>query len=73
MAGADFTDDSAGITECNYFLIDGLYVPVAPKERRASTVAWVFASCSIASVVGVPIGTTISIQYSWRALSCWFH
>ncbi|GAX03419.1 major facilitator superfamily transporter [Secundilactobacillus pentosiphilus] len=39
---------------------------VAPREKRASLVSWVFAGFSIASVIGVPIGTTISTNYSWR-------
>ncbi|WP_203648848.1 MFS transporter [Secundilactobacillus yichangensis] len=39
---------------------------IATKEKRASLVAWVFAGYSIASVFGVPIGTMISSQYSWR-------
>ncbi|MCH5461186.1 MFS transporter [Lactobacillus sp. LC28-10] len=39
---------------------------IVPKEKRASLVAWVFAGYSIASVFGVPIGTMISIQSSWR-------
>lgn len=39
---------------------------IATEEKRASLVAWVFAGYSIASVFGVPIGTMISIQYSWR-------
>lgn len=39
---------------------------IAPKSKRASLVAWVFAGYSIASVFGVPIGTMLSVQYSWR-------
>lgn len=39
---------------------------VAPQEKRANLVSWVFAGFSIASVIGVPIGTTISTNYSWR-------
>lgn len=33
---------------------------VAPREKRASLVSWVFAGFSIASVIGIPIGTVIS-------------
>lgn len=40
---------------------------IAPKEKRASLVASVFAGFSIASVFGVPIGTAISMRLSWRA------
>lgn len=39
---------------------------IVPQGKRASLVAWVFAGYSIASVFGVPIGTMISIQTSWR-------
>lgn len=39
---------------------------VAPREKRASLVSWVFAGFSIASVVGIPIGTVISTTFSWH-------
>lgn len=39
---------------------------VAPREKRAGLVSWIYAGFSIASVLGVPIGTTISTNYSWR-------
>ena len=39
---------------------------IAPREKRASLVSWIFAGFSIASVFGVPIGTAISTSYSWR-------
>jgi DHA1 family inner membrane transport protein len=39
---------------------------VAPREKRASLVSWVFAGFSIASVVGIPIGTIISTTFSWH-------
>ena len=39
---------------------------VAPREKRASQVSWVFAGFSIASVIGIPIGTVISTTFSWH-------
>lgn len=39
---------------------------VAPHEKRASLVSWVFAGFSIASVIGIPIGTVISTTFSWH-------
>lgn len=39
---------------------------VAPREKRASLVSWVFAGFSIASVIGIPIGTIISTNFSWH-------
>ncbi|WP_240411069.1 MFS transporter [Limosilactobacillus vaginalis] len=39
---------------------------VAPREKRASLVSWVFAGFSIASVIGIPIGTVIRTTFSWH-------
>lgn len=39
---------------------------IAPRDKRASLVSWVFAGFSIASIIGVPIGTTISTTFSWH-------
>lgn len=39
---------------------------IAPLEKRAGLVSAVFAGSSIASVIGVPIGTVISSHYGWR-------
>lgn len=39
---------------------------IAPRDKRASLVSWVFAGFSIASIIGVPIGTTISTIFSWH-------
>lgn len=39
---------------------------VAPREKRASLVSWVFAGFSIASIIGIPIGTVISTTFSWH-------
>lgn len=39
---------------------------VAPQNKRASLVSWVFAGFSIASVIGIPIGTIISTTLSWH-------
>lgn len=38
----------------------------APRHRRASIVSWVFAGFSIASIIGIPIGTIVSHLFSWR-------
>ncbi|MBB1068936.1 MFS transporter [Limosilactobacillus sp. RRLNB_1_1] len=39
---------------------------VAPLEKRSILVAIVFAGFSVATIVGVPIGTTISMLWSWH-------
>lgn len=39
---------------------------VAPRNKRASLLSWVFAGFSIASVIGIPIGTVISTTFSWH-------
>ncbi|MDT6979897.1 MFS transporter [Levilactobacillus zymae] len=39
---------------------------IAPRDKRAGLVSWIFAGFSIASVFGVPIGTAISTAYSWH-------
>ncbi|GEO70003.1 MFS transporter [Levilactobacillus acidifarinae] len=39
---------------------------IAPREKRAGLVSWIFAGFSIASVFGVPLGTAISTAYSWH-------
>ncbi|WP_318767296.1 MFS transporter [Lactiplantibacillus carotarum] len=39
---------------------------IAPIEKRAGLVSWIFAGFSIASVFGVPIGTAISTTYNWH-------
>ncbi|MFC6206872.1 MFS transporter [Levilactobacillus tongjiangensis] len=39
---------------------------IAPRNKRASLVSWIFAGFSIASVFGVPLGTAISTAYSWH-------
>ena len=44
------------------------FVPdISSLEHRATVVSWVFAGFSLASIFGVPIGTTISHVLSWRA------
>ncbi|MFR0584911.1 MFS transporter [Lactobacillus porci] len=40
---------------------------VAPMDKRASLLSWVFAGFSIASIIGLPIGTLISTTWSWHA------
>lgn len=39
---------------------------IAPLERRAWLVSWIFSGFSIASVFGVPLGTWISTTFGWR-------
>lgn len=39
---------------------------IAPRNRRAMLISWIAAGFSIASVVGVPIGTAISTATSWH-------
>ncbi|MCF1620381.1 MFS transporter [Tetragenococcus koreensis] len=40
---------------------------LAPLEKRAWLVAWIFSGFSIASVFGVPLGTLLSTQFGWRS------
>ncbi|WP_125591172.1 MFS transporter [Companilactobacillus jidongensis] len=39
---------------------------LAPRKRRAILISWIAAGYSIASVIGLPIGTTISTATSWH-------
>lgn len=39
---------------------------IAPRDKRAWLISWVFSGYSVASVFGVPIGTWISDQVGWR-------
>ncbi|MBL3531492.1 MFS transporter [Companilactobacillus zhachilii] len=39
---------------------------IAPRSKRAMLISWIAAGFSIASVVGVPIGTAISTATSWH-------
>ncbi|MFC6181163.1 MFS transporter [Lactiplantibacillus daowaiensis] len=39
---------------------------IAPRNQRAMLISWIAAGFSIASVVGVPIGTAISTATSWH-------
>lgn len=39
---------------------------IAPLSKRASLLSWVFAGFSLASVIGLPIGTMISTTFSWH-------
>jgi DHA1 family arabinose polymer transporter-like MFS transporter len=39
---------------------------LAPAGREASTVALMFAGLTIANIIGVPLGTYIGHQFSWR-------
>lgn len=40
---------------------------IAPIEKRSMLVATVFSGFSTATIIGVPIGTTISMAFSWHA------
>ena len=43
------------------------YVPDVTAERyRTKFIAWVFSGFSIASVVGVPVGTWVANTFGWR-------
>lgn len=39
---------------------------IAPRDKRAWLISWVFSGYSVASVFGVPIGTWISDKFGWR-------
>ncbi|GAX07923.1 major facilitator superfamily transporter [Secundilactobacillus silagincola] len=39
---------------------------IAPEKKRANLISWIYAGFSIASVIGIPVGTTISTHYGWR-------
>ncbi|GHP13067.1 MFS transporter [Lentilactobacillus fungorum] len=39
---------------------------IAPMSKRGWLLSWVFSGFSIASVVGVPLGTFISTNFGWR-------
>lgn len=41
---------------------------IAPREKRAWLVSWVFSGFSIASVFGVPLGTWMSGTFGWRSV-----
>lgn len=48
-------------------LVNLLVSIITPTERRPMVMAWVGAGFSIASVIGVPLGTTIATLISWHA------
>ncbi|MFC6178293.1 MFS transporter [Weissella sagaensis] len=39
---------------------------IAPIQKRAWLVSWIFSGFSVASVFGVPLGTWISTTFGWR-------
>lgn len=39
---------------------------IAPRDKRAILISWISAGFSIASVIGVPIGTAISTYAGWH-------
>jgi len=45
----------------------GVAVAIAPPERRGRAVALVTSGLTVATVIGVPIGTMIGNQIAWRA------
>ncbi|EOT30533.1 MFS transporter [Enterococcus saccharolyticus] len=40
---------------------------LAPREKRAWLIAWLYSGFSVASVFGVPLGTWLSAQFGWRS------
>ncbi|MBW5409294.1 MFS transporter [Brachyspira hampsonii] len=40
---------------------------ISSKDKRPMAVAWIYSGFSIASIFGVPIGTSISYYFGWRA------
>lgn len=48
-------------------LVNLLVSIITPPNRRPMVMAWVGAGFSIASVIGVPLGTTIATLLSWHA------
>ncbi|ANN63493.1 MFS transporter [Brachyspira hyodysenteriae] len=40
---------------------------ISTKDKRPMVVAWIYSGFSIASIFGVPIGTSISYYFGWRA------
>lgn len=57
---------SASVSGAIISLVMTFATVIAPIQKRAGLVSWIFAGFSIASVFGVPIGTTISTTYGWR-------
>jgi len=45
----------------------GVAVAIAPPERRGRAVALVTSGLTVATVIGVPLGTMIGNQIAWRA------
>jgi DHA1 family inner membrane transport protein len=41
---------------------------LVPAERRASAIATMFAGLTIATLLGVPLGAAIGLQFGWRAV-----
>lgn len=39
---------------------------IAPIQKRAWLVSWIFSGFSVASVFGIPLGTWISTTFGWR-------
>ncbi|WP_203624836.1 MFS transporter [Lacticaseibacillus sp. 866-1] len=57
---------AAGVSGAIISIIMTFANQIAPKDKRANLISWIYAGFSIASVIGVPIGTTISTHYDWR-------
>lgn len=47
-------------------LIMTFAIKLAPKEKKAWLIAWVYSGFSIAAVLGMPIGTWVSENFGWR-------
>src|SRR4029450_5044780 len=45
----------------------GVAVALAPPERRGRAVALVTSGITVATVIGVPLGTMVGNQFGWRA------
>nr|UKE85870.1 MFS transporter [Pectobacterium sp. PL152] len=44
-----------------------LAAEMVPKEKRVSAIAFMFSGLTVANLIGVPVGTWISHQFSWQA------
>ncbi|QEI06826.1 MFS transporter [Pigmentiphaga aceris] len=43
-----------------------LAADMVPKEKRVSAIAFMFSGLTVANLVGVPVGTWLSQQFSWQ-------
>ena len=40
---------------------------MVPPERRSEAIAFIFIGWSLASVVGIPLGSILGTEFGWRA------